>query len=406
MRLKLDDFPDSPYAHELRRGPGGLRFDGPPEAEFRDSHLQHARLRVRTWFALTTVLTILLTVDDVRRGGVGSVFFQIRVFALIPSSVALAWLAWSRHYQHYYLRAARLLVPTLCALIAVFVAQALVDGRTEMLAGLAVNVIAAFFFSGLLFRQALVTCAVAIIAFAAAAGAMHLPDILLVKSLVILTVTGVIGAIVARDAERTSRRSFLEGTLIKQLAARDGLTGLMNRRAFDEHLLRVWQHAVRDQRSIAILMIDIDHFKRYNDTFGHQAGDVALRRVADVVESFARRPLDLAARYGGEEFAVILYDLAPASVSDMAGRLRQGVQDLHIASDRTATATEQQVTISVGVGVAAPTVGRTPQGAVQLADEALYEAKQAGRNRIAVKGLDAYRLLRTGDFRSPRDVRR
>jgi len=406
MRLKLDDFPDSPYARELRRGTDGLRFEGPLEAEYRLSHLRNARLRVRSWFALTTLLTVLLTIEDVRRNAVGSAFFLLRMTALIPSSVALAWLAWSRQYQRYYLPAAGVLVSILCGVIAVFVAQALLDGRTEMLAGLAVNVIAAFFFCGLLFRQALVTCVVTITMFAAAASTMHVPGFLLLKSVIILTVTTVIGAIVSRDAEQTSRRSFLEGALITQLAAGDGLTGLMNRRAFDEHLARVWQHALRDQRSIAILMIDIDHFKRYNDTFGHQAGDRALRGVAEVVQGFARRPLDLAARYGGEEFAVILYGLAPTFVNDMAERLRQNVQELPIPSVDAGETAGRAVTISVGVGVAAPTAGRTPQGAVQLADEALYEAKQAGRNRVAVKGLDAYRLLKTGDFKSPRGFRR
>jgi diguanylate cyclase (GGDEF)-like protein len=180
----------------------------------------------------------------------------------------------------------------------------------------------------------------------------------------------------------------------------------MNRRAFDEHLLRVWQHALRDQRSIAVLMIDIDHFKRYNDDFGHQAGDLALRSVARIIQGFARRPLDLAARYGGEEFAVILYDLALPHVQEMAESLRKGVQNLQIEPHEAEAAPGREVTVSVGVGLAAPVIGRTPQGAVQLADEALYEAKQAGRNRVVVKGTDAYMLLNTGAFTTRKDSRR
>jgi diguanylate cyclase (GGDEF)-like protein len=406
MRLNLDDFPDSPYADELRRGVAALRFDAPLEADYCRSHLRRVHLRIRAWFSLTAVLAVLFTVDQVRRTGVWSGLSVLHMGALMPCVVALAWLAWSRQYQRYYMAAARILVPILWALIALFVARALVDGRSEQLAGLAVNVIAVFFFAGLMFRQAVVTCATTLITFVAAAIAVGIPALMLEKSMVVLTLTAVIGAIVYRDVEQSYRLNFLEGALIKQLAARDGLTGLMNRRAFDEHLLRVWQHALRDQRSIAILMIDVDHFKRYNDTYGHQAGDMALQRVADVIHGFARRPLDLAARYGGEEFAIILYDLAPSHVQDMAERLRQSVQNLHTGPREEAGAAEQEVTVSVGVGVAAPTIGRTPQGAVQLADEALYEAKQAGRNRVVVNGTDAYQALETGGFKSPRAVRR
>ena len=241
-----------------------------------------------------------------------------------------------------------------------------------------------------MFRQALLVSVVMVIAFAGSALLAGVSQPLLLKSMVIMTLTAVIAAIVYRDVEQSYRRNFLEGALIAELVARDGLSGLMNRRAFDEHLGRVWQHALRDGRPIAVLMIDIDLFKRYNDELGHQAGDLALRSVAQVVQAFARRPLDLAARYGGEEFAVILYDLALPPVQDVAERLRAGVEELQL---------EPRITVSVGVGLASPNIGRTPQGAVQLADEALYEAKLAGRNRVVVKGSDAYQMLETGKFK-------
>jgi diguanylate cyclase (GGDEF)-like protein len=152
-------------------------------------------------------------------------------------------------------------------------------------------------------------------------------------------------------------------------------------------------------------MIDIDHFKPYNDAFGHQAGDLALRSVARVLQGFGRRPLDLVARYGGEEFAIILYDLALPHILDIAERLREAVQNLKIKQD-TEFGPGEEITVSVGVGLAIPTIGRTPQGAIQLADEALYEAKQGGRNRVVVKGTAAYNLLETGAFQAQRKSRR
>jgi diguanylate cyclase (GGDEF)-like protein len=405
-RLNLEDFPDSAYAHELRRGLAHLRFEAPLEAEYTVAHLQRVRLRVRIWFSVTVVLAVLFTADQVRRAGLWNLISLVHMGVLVPCTVALVWLAWSRQYERFYLPAARVLVPIFGALIAAFIALAITDGRDEQLADLTVNLVAVFFFAGLMFRQAIFTSAIMCIAFAAAALAVSLPHAMLLKSMVIITLTSVIAAIVYRDVEQSYRRNFLEDALIGELVARDGLSGLMNRRAFDEHLLRVWQHALRDQRSIAVLMIDIDHFKQYNDDFGHQAGDLALRSVARIIQGFARRPLDLAARYGGEEFAVILYDLALPHVQEMAESLRESVQNLQIKLHEAEAATGREITVSVGVGLAAPVIGRTPQGAVQLADEALYEAKQVGRNRVVVKGTEAYMLLNTGAFTTRKDSRR
>ena len=119
-----------------------------------------------------------------------------------------------------------------------------------------------------------------------------------------LVITAIVSAIVHRDMEVSHRHNFLETALIRTMASRDGLTGLMNRRALDDHLRRIWQQGLRDKRQVALLLIDIDHFKAFNDSYGHQARDSALREVAHVIDSSARRPFDLAARYGGEEFAV------------------------------------------------------------------------------------------------------
>jgi diguanylate cyclase (GGDEF)-like protein len=405
-RLNLEDFPDSAYAHELRRGLAWLRFDAPLEAEYAVAHLQRVRLRVRIWFSLTVVLAALFTCDEVRRTGARDLVPLLHLSALMPCTVALAWLVWSRHYRRFYLRAAPALVTLFCGLISVFIARAVAGGHVEQLAGIAVNLIAVFFFAGLMFRQALATTAVMFIAFASTAAVMALAPGMFLTSAVVMVLTSIIAAVVAYDIEKAYRRVFLESALIGDLIARDGLSGLMNRRAFDDHLLRVWQHALRDQRSIALLIIDIDHFKQYNDDFGHQAGDLALRSVAQAVKGFARRPLDIAARYGGEEFAVILYDLAPEHVRDTADRLRESVQNLRIRPRETGAPIESEVTVSVGVGLAAPTIGRTPEGAVQLADEALYEAKTAGRNRVVIKGIEAYMRLETGAFNARRNAHR
>jgi diguanylate cyclase (GGDEF)-like protein len=192
------------------------------------------------------------------------------------------------------------------------------------------------------------------------------------------------------------RTSFLEGHVIAELAQHDALTGTKNRRVFDDYLARIWPQAMEDGRAIGILLIDVDHFKAYNDNYGHQAGDQALRHVAQTIQKFVRHPLDLLARYGGEEFAVILYDVDGEQAVETAHRVRRAVRELAI--EHSGSRTSAGVTISVGVAIVQPTLRRNPRGALQLADQALYEAKAKGRNRVELMDDAEYRMLVTGVF--------
>ncbi|MDP8983823.1 MAG: diguanylate cyclase [Pseudomonadota bacterium] len=404
-RPRVEESPISPYAREVDRGIGKLRFAEPLETQFRVAHLRWARLRVRTWFTWTCLLAVVFASLQLWSAGLAHPL-SVAKLVHVPVAFVLLWLAWSRRYERNYLAVAQVLVPILNALVASFSAVAYAAGHHDLLAGEALNLVAIFFFCGLLFRQAVVTATITVVSFQITAIMVGLPTDGMVDCLVNMTLPCVMGAIVCRDSEQSHRRNFLEAALIGDLVARDGLSGLMNRRAFDEHLARVWQHALRDQRSIAVLMIDIDHFKRYNDEFGHQAGDEALRRVAQTVQQFTQRPLDLAARYGGEEFVAILYDLSLPHVQDTAERLRECVQNLVVRPADAERRPKPDVTISVGVACATPTLGRTAAGIVQLADEALYEAKAAGRNLIVVKSAAAYRGLDTGAFKAAQHRRK
>jgi diguanylate cyclase (GGDEF)-like protein len=169
-----------------------------------------------------------------------------------------------------------------------------------------------------------------------------------------------------------------------------------NRRVFDESLERLWQRAVAAERRIAILLLDVDHFKAYNDRYGHQAGDRALRHVAQVCQAIVTRPQDLVARYGGEEFTVLLYDVDAVEASKVAERMRKAV--IGLALEHRDSRARQLVTISIGVAVVEPSVDRDSRGALQLADEALYQAKTRGRNRVEVLDANAHAALETGVF--------
>ena len=167
----------------------------------------------------------------------------------------------------------------------------------------------------------------------------------------------------------------------KELVTKDGLTGLSNRRSFDQVLLTEWGRAQRTQKPMALLFVDVDHFKLFNDRHGHQSGDECLRAVASVVSRHAVRPLDLASRYGGEEFALILPDMNCDSACAVAEEIRTAVMALAITHG--AEGAGDHVTLSVGVASHVPTVADgDPDSLLGAADEALYAAKRLGRNRV------------------------
>jgi diguanylate cyclase (GGDEF)-like protein len=165
---------------------------------------------------------------------------------------------------------------------------------------------------------------------------------------------------------------------LAELSITDSLTGLLNRRRFDEMLQTEWSRALRAEQSLAVLMIDVDLFKSYNDHYGHQAGDECLTRIAHVIQTNARRAGDLAARYGGEEFVVIAADTGLAKARELAEALCAGVAGLNAPHDLSP---HGRVTVSVGVAAAVVHEGMTSEALVRLADEALYRAKNLGRNR-------------------------
>lgn len=191
-------------------------------------------------------------------------------------------------------------------------------------------------------------------------------------------------AVVETLRDLTVRR--LAQDKLENLAQKDGLTGLANRRAFDDRLKGDWSLAQRTQTPVGLLFIDVDHFKQFNDIYGHQVGDDCLKAVAKSIAEQSLRPSDLPARYGGEEFTIILPGVPLKDTMHVAERVRKAVFDLNW--QHTGNSAAERVTISIGVANLIPTDELQSDILIEIADKALYQAKSSGRNKVSKPNLD------------------
>ena len=180
---------------------------------------------------------------------------------------------------------------------------------------------------------------------------------------------------------RESRHSFLVEGELRQQAHVDVLTGAMNRRAFHDHLNVIWRQAERAGVAVGLMLLDLDHFKAVNDRHGHQAGDIALRSTAEILKSYALRPLDAVGRYGGDEFIVVWYDAHPAAFASLIqllpAKLWMGLAATQVR--------EANMTVSGGAVMVRPGVDSSIENAISSADEELYKVKRSCRGVIALR---------------------
>jgi diguanylate cyclase (GGDEF)-like protein len=377
----LEDVRPSPYADQLALGFRLLQFNTPLEREYRASaQLSSFGFKcialyggVLMWLAFTAFDFALV------QSPVVWWMFAVRlsVFALL---LVFTGLLIQGRYGH-------LLQPlSVVSILAIGVGAALVTSiahiadPTYPYEGLLLVCMAAYFLIGLRFRQALGCSLVVLLAYLVGELFAGVPLSRLFSNVLFLLIGNAMGAIGCYLLEYKSREHFLVSRLMRVLADHDSLTGLHNRRSFNRQFERLWRQAQREQHSLALLLCDVDHFKAYNDHYGHQGGDIALQRIGSLLQDAARRPLDMAVRLGGEEFAVLLYDIGEAEARQQAEALRESLQTLnieHVGSD-----TASMLTMSIGIACILPNEGGALAQLYEHADRALYEAKASGRNQV------------------------
>ena len=402
--LRAEGLPESPHALQLRRGFRSLRFEAALEQEFRAVLLSDSlpQIRRNIWIALAIVVGFSALTHSVLDPSVNRLMDLIRVAMFGPILIFGLAIVRSRFYQRVYPVACLIAAPLFGAGVALLAVIAAHHG-VSLISTVVVVTIFIYFMLGMLFYAALGANLLVFVSYIAVATIANLPAAEVLIDVSVLMSTNIIGAIVCYSLEHTNRTNFLEEQLLIETARRDGLTGIDNRRVFDDHIDRIWPQAIRDRVPLALILVDIDHFKAYNDHYGHQAGDECLRQVAWCLARSSRRPLDVTARYGGEEFAIVLYDARRRHVEEAAQRIQAEIAALAI--EHLGSPAGQRLTVSIGAACVDPQMGRSHFGFIQLADEALYSAKERGRDRTVIMDKE-YAQLSTGAFRKSAAERR
>jgi diguanylate cyclase (GGDEF)-like protein len=372
----------SDAARTLAKGFRFLRFDEPLESEFRTEHRARMRVwnRVAIWLSVCTVLGYAILDHFVLSPNHARITNIVRFGMHVPAVLIMLICTTRRFYARWYDLGISVVAPLFG--IGIVIMAAFSPPSEVPLVGGRLLLVAFFFYFmiGLRFREAVRANLIVISALAVAAIFSPIAGATATYLLFTLFVANLIGFVGSYALEHANRTAFLEHRQLTEVATHDGLTTLLNRAAFEDQIRRVWQQAQRDRQTVAVIMIDIDCFKAYNDRYGHIAGDDCLRRVSSALrEAARRRPLDFVARYGGEELVAVLYGADKSYAESISRSLLSAVRELRIPHVNSQT--QPYVTVSVGVVAVEAYRMPTHDAAVGLADQALYAAKNAGRDR-------------------------
>ena len=374
----------SVYAWQKKKGFPLLRFVPNLEVEFRRWYKIQNLTRVRVALLGSVLVYVMFSVLDVLTlpAEVLKWSLPIRLGIICPVLLLVLWCSQEKYYQTYL--TPMLLLSVLATGWGVVAVVIIAHGRGIPLPyeGVILVTTYPYFFAGLLFPYALSSALSIFLLYVVLEYTLGMPLMQLTYNTAFLFTMNLIGMVGCYILEHVMRDNFLNSRMLSEIARRDPLTELFNRRAFQENYLRIWRQAARDRVPLAVILADVDYFKKYNDLYGHLDGDECLKKVAAVLSEAVKRPFDIVARYGGEEFVILCFDVKKDFVSSLAEKIRQGVYQLNLEHDGSEI--DNRLTITLGGVIAIPESNSSPNDCINLADSALYQAKAAGRNRIAL----------------------
>jgi diguanylate cyclase (GGDEF)-like protein len=363
-----------------------LRFAPGTEAEFQAYFVQRSLPRARWATAIYLALVAVVTAINMRgtmtplADEVLEPIYLLRLGVACPALVVIlaATVIPELHRHYQWIASAAVVVTGMSVMIISGLAAA--AGMPQFQMGDVLVVVYATLFLGLLFRAVIVVATALLLGFIGIGWYLGVSSDHVIFASSVVFATTLMSVLSALRMERLVRANFIENRLLNDIAERDGLSGLYNRRMFDNLTSRMWLQAQRNHEALQIILVDIDHFKAYNDLYGHQAGDSCIRRVAAIIARAAKRPFDFCARYGGEEFALVLYAPSGGDPTTLPEQIRRDTIAMSIPHTHSDAA--GILTVSIGSATAEPGTKRSLAGLIQTADEALYRAKQLGRNRV------------------------
>jgi diguanylate cyclase (GGDEF)-like protein len=370
------------FSSQFALGFRSLSFIPELESRFRQFYLEHNPGQLKRAIPIALVLTLLFSLADYLRLP-PEIFTQLGPFRMAQLVILLVLTVLVFRDVQPLLEAGVILALAVYGITTPIILGIInAGGEFSPISAHLLILCFGYFLSGLRFYHAMFAGLIISLAYPASQALFSSPLPNLAFNCFMIIAFNVLGLCGAYFLEYTARENYLSGQLLSELALFDGLTGLLNRRAFGLDLEKICRQAKRGRVTVSLGMVDVDHFKEFNDYFGHVQGDHCLRKIAGSLRDSIRRPLDKVGRYGGEEFILVWYDCNEQAALEIAEAARKAVEALAIPHGPGAT--QRTVTISIGVATGNPREMMDSGSLIRAADRALYEAKSDGRNRVTL----------------------
>ena len=370
------------YRRKMDEGFKNLSFSPDMEAEYVAQYFKRNIVKQRLALCISATLVLLLTPFDleVLSGGPETFYLVTRFMALLPILIIAFAFTYNPMAQKHFQTMAFTMVLAIGLTSNMFVAYANSMGQPMPSEILILIIFIGFLLAGMRFRQSL-TCAVVLFSSYFLLALFYMPmHFQIMHDLIFIFSSCLIGGATAFTLEYQTRLGFLQKGALRSAAKIDPLTHLLNRGAINQQLDLIMDLAYREQKFVTLVLLDVDYFKNYNDSYGHIKGDNCLIKVAKELSKGCRRSLDFAGRYGGEEFILAWYDTKPEEMIDLSEQIANNIRKLNIPHDKSKVS--NLISLSGGMVSGIPSATINSQVLIQHADDLLYASKNQGRNKI------------------------